>query len=99
MLSHLLPGVDIKQLIQRADFDQKSLVDGTSIQLIVCLQLGTCECKVALLGTGLLCRPGWQHRGAPHLATANQDLWLAVSVLGVRHAGADLDACMGSPCP
>ena len=68
------------------------------MQLIVCLQLGACQRKVPVPGTGLLCRPGWQHRGAAHLANANQQLWLGVSILGVWNAGAGLDAGMGPTC-
>ena len=63
------------------------------------LQLGSCQQQVSLSGASVLSRPGWKHCGPHHLPLAHQQLWLEVSLLGIRHIGADLDVSLGAPRP
>ena len=63
------------------------------------LQLGPRQCQITVPGIGILCWSGWQHCSAHLVAAPDQQLWLEVCLLVVRHPWAHLDAGMGPPCP
>lgn len=69
------------------------------LTVLTLVQLGASEQQIPILGLGLLSWASWQHRSPGHSPFADQQLWVGVRLLAVRHTGPDLDAAVGTPCP
>lgn len=65
---------------------------------VCALQVGAGEQQISVSGPGVLSRTGGQHCGFGHSAPPDQQVWLGVCLLGVRHTGAHLAAALGHPC-